>query len=364
MAGQTGLSTDRFRVLVLADSRAFHTERYVTELLRQGCHVLLASLERGKMLHFRLRKRGPFGFLHYAMSATEIKALIREYKPHIVNPHFASGYGFAAALAVSGRQVPVLLHLWGSDILLVPKKSLLHRRKTAFALHSADHVIGDSEYLIQEASKLGQLRAKSVIPWGIEKQFVLANVEDKKLSVPLKIIVPRPHLDVYNNELILRELTPLIREGKIAVSFPEWGAHASSFVEKAGELIDYGITLYRKMPREDFPGFVASHDVFLSAAKSDSSPASMLEAMGLGLIPVAADIPGVREWLTEDNGYLFDSGRSGALETVIQGLLEDSNNHLSMRKANVARIRAEALFEDNVARTIEIMKSLAAAERQ
>ncbi len=363
MAGQTGLSANRFRVLVLADSRAFHTERYVAELLRQGCHVLLASLERGKMLHFRLRKRGPFGFLHYAMSATEIKALIREYKPDIVNPHFASGYGFAAALAVSGRQVPVLLHLWGSDILLVPKKSLLHKRKTAFALHSADHVLGDSEYLIQEASSLAHLKAKSVIPWGIEKQFVLPEVPDRKLSVPLRIIVPRPHLGVYNNELILHELSPLIGDGRITISFPEWGANANGFVEKAGWLIDNGIALYKRMPRVDFPAFVASHDVFLSAAKSDSSPASMLEAMGLGLIPVAADIPGVREWLTDDNGYLFDSSVSGALATVVQGMLEGRNDHTAMRKANIERIRAEALFEDNVARTLEIMRTLAAGEK-
>ena len=34
------MSGDPLRVLVLADSRSFHTERYVAELRRQGCEVL------------------------------------------------------------------------------------------------------------------------------------------------------------------------------------------------------------------------------------------------------------------------------------------------------------------------------------
>ena len=70
--------TDRkLTILVLADSRSFHTERYVRELRRQGCHVILASLERGNIHHYTLKARGFFRQLHYIMAATEVRSLIR-----------------------------------------------------------------------------------------------------------------------------------------------------------------------------------------------------------------------------------------------------------------------------------------------
>ena len=51
------MSDAGIKILVLADSRAFHTERYVRELRNQGCRVLLASLERGNTHHFHLKHR-------------------------------------------------------------------------------------------------------------------------------------------------------------------------------------------------------------------------------------------------------------------------------------------------------------------
>lgn len=108
------MSDRPLRVLVLADSRSFHTERYVPELRRQGCEVLLASLEHGVMEHYSLKKRGLVRQMHYPLAAAEARSIIASFQPDIVNPHFASGYGFLAALAVRRNSRPVLLHIWGS----------------------------------------------------------------------------------------------------------------------------------------------------------------------------------------------------------------------------------------------------------
>jgi len=346
------------RVLVLADSRSFHTERYVAELRRQGCEVLVASLEEGAMPHHALRRRGFIRALHYPLAATEVSALIDSFRPDVVNPHFASGYGFLAALAVRRQRCPILLHLWGSDILIAPRKSVLHRRKTRVALESADLVVGDSDYLLSEAGKIGEIQQRRTIAWGIEREALRYRRETISLKRPLRILVPRPHEAVYNNVFIVKALAGPVNNGQVELTFPEFGHLVDRFKSSASGLTGSRVKFYPKMPRPDYLRFAAEHDVYLSAALSDSSPASLLEAMALGLIPVVGDVPGVREWVTPDSGYLFDLGSPRSLYEIIAHLADGDDDHRLMREYNLERITQTAVFEDNVAETIRIMREL------
>ena len=346
------------RILLLADSRSFHTARYVHELSRVGCEVLLASLEDGPIEHHSLRRKGPFRLLHYPLAAAEVSRLVRVFKPDIINPHFASGYGFLTALAARLERRPILLHLWGSDILIAPQKSFLHRRKTRLALETADFVVGDSDFLIDEAAKIGRLRRRRTIPWGVEREFLNFFLADNNWEPPLKIIVPRPHEPIYNNRFIVRALSELIRDGRIDIVFPNWGSETPRFVNTTVDLTGKRPTLYQPLPRPEYLRFAAGHHLYLSAAKSDSSPASLLEAMGLGLIPVAGDIPGVREWLTPDSGYLFDLADESSLFDAVSDLLESNRPHELMRRNNREKVEQRAVFEDNIAATIAIMHEL------
>ena len=354
------MSGDRLRVLLLADSRSFHTERYAAELTRQGCEVLTASLEDGAMPHHTLKRRGPFRALHYALAAVEVRTLMRTFGPDLINAHFASGYGFLAALAERRRSLPVLLHLWGSDILIAPHKSVFHWRKTRLALESADFVIGDSDYLLEQAAEIGQMRGRRTIVWGIERDFLRHGRVDAPFRSPLKILVPRVHETVYNNLFIVRALADLANSGKIELTFPDFGGQVDVFKAEAGKLVISGLKFYPKLPREEYLPFAAQHDVYLSASLSDSSPASMLEAMGLGLIPIAGDIPGVGEWLNQETGFLFDLKQEASLRSVVIRLLLPGTDVHAMRANNLRLIEEKAVFEDNIAETIAIMRRLVA----
>ena len=348
----------KLKILLLADSRSFHIERLVRELVRQGCRVLTASLERGKLYHYRLRRRGPVKAWHYALSVLELKSIIKKYRPDIVNPHYACGYGFSTALAAGKESPPVLLDLWGSDILVAPKKSFLHRAVTRMALRRADLVLGDSQYLLSEAETLARPARKSVIGWGIERQYLEFHRSDYELRRPLRIIVPRPHEEVYNNGFILRAMAPLIVKGAVEVTFPGFGSQASRFRAESESLTGDKVRFYQRMSRHEFIRFMSGFDVYLSAAMSDSSPVSLIEAMGLGLIPVAADIPGVCEWLTEGSGYRFKQNSVDGLRAVIDRLLSEKDPHEGMRRDNLERVRREAVFEDNVAERVRLMRRL------
>ena len=346
------------KVMVLADSRSFHTERYVAELRRQDCEPFLLSLESSWIDHHLLTRRGPVRALHYPLAAAEVRSLIDSFKPDIVNPHFASGYGHLAALALRGTDLPMLLNVWGSDILIAPRKSYLHRRKTKMALERADVVVGDSDYLLDEAACIGELRSRRTITWGLERDSLTPLPDRMEFQKPLRIIVPRPHQSVYNNLFILRALADLVNAQNVELTFPDFGSQANSFKTAASELTGNRVKYYAKKQRPEYLSFAAEHDVYLSAALSDSSPASLLEAMGLGLIPVVGDIPGVREWVTPQAGFLFDLEPENSLTNTIAQLIETDNDHDLMRRSNRERIEQKAVFEDNIAETIGIMRGL------
>ena len=104
--------------------------------------------------------------------------------------------------------------------------------------------------------------------------------------------------------------------------------------------------------------FMAGFDVCLSAALSDSSPTILIEAMALGLIPMAADIPGVREWLDKDSGYSFSLEKPEELRRVIEQLIVDDDPHQAMKQRNLEEVRSRGIFENNMKRQVELMQSL------
>ena len=353
------MSGQKLRVLLLADSRSFHIERLVAQLRRQNCRVLLASLEHGVMHHFHLKPISSLRPLNYFLLNRQIKVIASRFRPNVIYAHFATGYGYAAARAVRGLKIPMVLNTWGSDILMAGERLTFRRHKARLALRRASYVFADSGYLLKEAGKLCFIASGEVIPWGIEKEFLALHRTDYNLGTPLKIIVPRAHEPVYANEFIVRALAGLIEEDRIRITFPEFGSQAESFRHHANAMVGDKIEYYPRLTRPEFMALMAQHDVYLSNSQSDSSPVSLIEAMALGLIPVAADIPGVREWLSPETGFSYPVGNAGALQVLITSLVDSPGTYADLRQRNLDRVKGEAIFEDNVARQVDVMRTVA-----
>ena len=180
------------------------------------------------------------------------------------------------------------------------------------------------------------------------------------LSSPLKIIVPRPHEKIYNNAFILKALGPLLETRQVTLTFPDFGSLAFEFkwvIKNAGY---FGINFYEKISRESFLKLMSEHDVYLSAALSDSSPVSLIEAMALGLIPVVAKIPGVEEWTRDSGALTFENNDCNGLKEAVSAIISCTDKRMQMRKKNLDRVMARGVFEINVAARINLMKQLIA----
>lgn len=345
------------RVLVLGDSRSMHLARFVPELERQGCTALLASVESGSTPHTQLASK--FGSIlpSYLGAVAPLRKLIDQWKPDLINPHFISGYGFLASTAAAHRSLPIVSHLWGSDILIVPHKSPLHRWKVAKALRASRHLIADSSYLLAAAEQISPCNAGSVIPWGLERSFFDLYREMTGQSQPVRVIMNRPHEPVYDTLTAARALRQSIASGIIQLSVPARGRMLSAFQSQMNGLPESHLHYYDIPNRHEFLTFVAAHDIYLSASVSDSSPASMIEALGLGLQVIVADIPGVREWSSQSRASLFIAGDENSLLSSLIRLIENRYLWETNAAINRAAVAAGGIFEDNIAATIALFRA-------
>lgn len=352
------MSESRFKILLLSSVGSFHTERYYNELTRQGCEVLLASVENGSIEHTPLVRMTGLANIDYYLSIGRVKKLIAEFQPQVVCAHYACGYGMLAARAMKNISLPLVLVLWGSDVLIVPKRSAYQRGKTVTALKRADLVYGDSHYLLDQAAKLHSMRKSAVAQWGIEREYLSLHKKNYDLSKPLRIIVPRLQEPVYNNSFIIEALSDLLKDGNVKLTLAGFGSRLETIKLECTRFGD-AVTFYPKQTRTDFLKLMAEHDVYLSASRSDSSPVSLIEAMALGLIPVAANIDGVHEWLTDATGLLFPQDDKTALLNTIKKLVDDDNAYEQMRISNLELVKERAIFEKSMAEQIATMKEMA-----
>lgn len=347
------------RVLMLGDARSIHLQRLADEYTRQGVALCWLSLERGDERAVRLPHRGMIRPLYYILSAVDVRNRIQQFQPHVVNAHFASGYGFVAVTATRHLDLPVVLHIWGSDILIAPSRSGFSKRKVQGALRNASLVIGDSRYLVEAASRISDIARTEVIPWGIERQYFELFDASRKVATPVRVIMPRPHEPVYNTEFALDALEPLLGAGAITLTVPAWGKYRRHFEDASSHLPPGSIVFYERCSRHDFMTRLGEHDVYLSCSRSDSSPASLIEAMALGLVPVVGDIPGVRELMAGDTGLSFPLSSPPALYDTMKRLIDDPAVWAEQRRRNHERMKSEATFEVNVERTIALLQKVA-----
>lgn len=94
---------------------------------------------------------------------SELQRCLDSIKPDIVAASYATTYGFYASAC---RWRPFVLFVWGSDILVDPKRSPYHRYMVTQAIRSADLIVIEGETTNKALSSLGFPQERIVsFPW-------------------------------------------------------------------------------------------------------------------------------------------------------------------------------------------------------
>jgi glycosyltransferase involved in cell wall biosynthesis len=343
------------RILFLSDAGSYHTQRWVNYFVDRGHGCFLISLERGfptKAQEFPVRAAPLPNFLKYPLSVTKIKKIARNIRPDLVNAHFVPNYGLIGARL---KIHPLVISTWGSDVLISPEKSWLHRIRAKQILSKADLITTDALVSAEAIYKLGAAKERVLVtPMGVEQKSL--GQHSKKEKPSLLVMSNRKLEPLYDVATLIRAIPQIVKRAKKKVEFVITGEgsqkshllnlaikhEAESHVEFKGAL-----------SREDLVKCYQDSDIYVSTSLSDSTSVSLLEAMAFGLIPVVTDIPGNREWVRDgENGFLFPKSDQVALSERIAFMINQFDRWKEFRERNASIIQARAVWEDNL-KTVE-----------
>ena len=304
------IKTIKAAPVLLIGSASPHTARIVAGLCRAGQPVVLVS-------NAAMNIEPSPALLHCAVldlsvtawrTTARLRELITRWAPKVVHAQQANSVGWHAARAVRGSGVPLVLTLWGSDVLLLPARGLLHRRLVRTALQGASAWTADARVVLEAARALVPAPARPVhqalIPLGIDEAVLdPANAPPRER----RLLSCRLHKPLYRIDAIIRAFA------RLAPAHPGWVLEVAGAGTETPALQALATEL-GMVDQIEFTGFLSTDELrtayrraalFVSVPESDGTSVSLLEALGSGCIPVVSDLPANREWIVDRlNGFL------------------------------------------------------------
>jgi len=353
------ITNDKPRLLFLANARVVHAQRWIAYFRARSFPTRWLTFE--DILPDVVAERLPRRFFHRAgsilLAVPRIKAVIREFKPQIVNALFIPDYGWAGALTGFS---PLVISAWGSDVLLSPRKSWLHRKRISWTLGKADLLFADAWVITERMVEIGADPTIIVtIPLGVEPELLNHPRKTPRTGAGCTVVTNRMFEPVYRHETFIEAA---IRLQSSSVEFILIGRGSTrraleDRVRQAG--CDNHIHFRDFMTQHDLYDALANSDIYVSCSASDGTSVSLLEAMALGLYPIVTDLPANREWITDKiNGRLFSVGDAEALARIITEVGNERDRWREIGERNKAIISERALWPENMAEVERAMLGL------
>ncbi len=354
----------------MVGSASTHTARVVRGLCAAGQPVVLAT-------HGMLALDPHPALLHCAVvdlsvrhwrAAAQLRELIARWAPRVVHAQQANSVGWHAARAVAGTGVPLVLTLWGSDVLLLPQRGLLYRWMVRSALTGAQAWTADARVVLDVARRLvGPSTAPPLqewIPLGVDDSFI-ASTSGNAVRPQRRILSCRLHKPLYRIDAVIKAFAGL------PATCGGWVLEVAASGPQTADLKALAQQL-NIADRVEFSGFLSPDQlrqsyqraaVFVSIPTSDGTSVSLLEAMAAGCVPLVSDLPANREWVTDRaNGLLVhDIARldSALIEAIA---IYESRAWASGPGAdNAALIQRLALFSHNIGQFQEVYERTCAS---
>jgi glycosyltransferase involved in cell wall biosynthesis len=250
-------------------------------------------------------------------SIEKLRQIIQEFNPSIIHVHQANSYAFIAGKANNGSK-PLVLTAWGSDVLLLPKKSIIHRWLVKQGLTYADVVTADSAQMLKEIQTLCPGKDVVNANFGVDIDLPVALNPNRELI----LYSNRMHEPLYRIEDILIEFNAMCKDSDGQLILAGKGSLTEKLKAYTNQhLLTHQVTFTGFVTKTQNKANYLKSKFFISIPKSDGTSISLLEALAYGCIPLLSDIPANREWVNDgENGIII--GRTEPLNKAIQRGLE------------------------------------------
>ena len=315
---------------------------------RSGARKLVSAF-RPLLLGARYRL-GPLTLKTYG---PRLRWLVERIQPDLVHALRIPYEGFLASYTPPG--IPLIVSIWGNDLTLHANGSSAMAKLTQRALARADGLMTDAARDVRLARAWGFEEGKPalVVPGsgGLDleeiaavKERVQAQATNEPEGAPL-VLNPRGFRTGSVRQDTFFASIPLVLERRKEDPI-RFACAAMAGQREAVQMLERlnlrgKVDLLPHMPQAELWELFARAAVTVSISQHDGTPNSLLEAMALGVFPIAGDIESIREWITPGvNGLLVEPDKPQALAEAL--LLALNNPELRARAAEInARIVRE-----------------------
>ncbi len=291
----------------------------------------------------------------------EMTRQIRQFRPHVVNPHnlfFTTTLGAATTARRLGIPVVTTLHL--GEVTAMPgwkgQAALMYERAVGRrVLRNSDHLVAVSQAVANHARQLDtRLPPITVVPNGVDLDRYRPAPSPADCSTVVGLFVGRLLPNKGPREL-LQALLHVPDELPLRIDLVGDGPMRSSlerFVDEHGlanRVRFLGL-------RQDVPELMRASDFFVRPSTLEGMPLTVLEAMASGLPVVATPVAGTAEIVVdEESGILVPPGHITALARAITRLARDTSLRRTMGTNGRRRIEAGFSWEATSQKTLEVL---------
>jgi len=347
---------------MIAHTDAPWTSVYARHLAALGHDLQVASFAPDPIEGVSVVRLGPARYhargdkYKYLSGVPALRRLVRRFAPDLAFAPYLISNGLAATLAGAA---PLVVSARGGDVLSQPDHAFWRRRIAASLVRRicarARIVHCVSENLREHLVALGVAPDRIVqFPLGVDlTAFPLRDAAPGDAH----IVCTRRHVANSDIPLLLGAMAMLHREGRrlrctLAADGPLLDAHA-----RLAESLGLGdcVAFAGRLDAAGVAALLRSASVYVSAARTDGASSSLLEAMAVGVIPVAARIDANRPWVRDgETGLLFTPGDRSDLARSLARALDDR----ALQERARARNRELVAREADRGRNLERLETL------
>ncbi len=309
-----------------------------------GCEVWVASFNVETNLEKKVISLGEINsFIDY-FKFYKANKLVKKLNPDIVHAHIINHYGIMAIF----QKKPLIVGLWGSDVMLAPNKGSLLKREmfkliNAIVIKRANLMHTSSNHILEELVKKHGKYIKNkinVFYWGfpVEEpsdanyQLIQAMLK-KEYGIEQDnhlIVFPRGLSKVYDPDNVVKVIKKLsnLKELKIVVlrGFSS-DEDVKNFKDNLGVVGDKIIFINKLLNTNELFVLYSQTKYHVSIPISDALGGGVIEPFLRGSFPILSNIKAYKNFVEQNLGFILEDYSESSLNNLEQKIL---NNQLEV----------------------------------